>query len=79
MAGDAVHSFEGALARGVRGAGPPVALYVRGRSLATLPDAAVTIVGSRASSAYGQRVAGEMSHELAISGVDGDLGCGLRD
>ena len=29
----AVQSFEGALARGVRGAGPPVALYLRGRSL----------------------------------------------
>jgi DNA processing protein len=31
---DAVESFQGALARGVRGAGPPFALYVRGRSLA---------------------------------------------
>jgi DNA processing protein len=65
----AVQSFEGALARGVRGAGPPVALYLRGRSLVTLPEQAVTIVGSRASSAYGQRVAGELSHELAIRGL----------
>lgn len=65
----AVQSFEGALARGVRGAGPPVALYLRGRSLATLPEQAVTVVGSRASSAYGQRVAGELSHELAIRGL----------
>jgi DNA processing protein len=66
---DAVESFEGAMARGVRGAGPPVALYVRGRTLADLPANGVTIVGSRASSGYGQRVAGEMSHELACRGL----------
>ena len=66
---DAVESFEGALARGVRGAGPPIALYVRGRSLLQLPARGVTIVGSRASSGYGQRVAGEMSHELASRGL----------
>ncbi|HEY4993107.1 MAG TPA: DNA-processing protein DprA [Nakamurella sp.] len=67
--GDAVASFQGALARGVRGAAPPVALYVRGRPLFGLPGRGVTIVGSRASSAYGQRVAGEMSHELACRGI----------
>ncbi|MET0865755.1 MAG: DNA-processing protein DprA, partial [Nakamurella sp.] len=61
----AVEAFEGALARGVRGAGPPIALYVRGNPLSDLPRNGVTIVGSRASSAYGQRVAGEMAHELA--------------
>ena len=61
----AVEAFEGALARGVRGAGPPIALYVRGRSLTDLPQHGVTIVGSRASSTYGQRVAGEMANELA--------------
>ena len=66
---DAVCSFEGALARGVRGAGPPIALYVRGRTLAQLPGNGVTMVGSRASSAYGQRVAGEMAHELAYRGL----------
>ena len=37
LAGRRGESFEGALARGVRGAGPPVALYVRGRTLADLP------------------------------------------
>ena len=63
--GAAVEAFEGALARGVRGAGPPIALYVRGKSLTQLPANGVTIVGSRASSAYGQRVAGEMANELA--------------
>jgi DNA processing protein len=66
---DAVAAFDGALARGVRGAGPPIALYVRGRTLADLPGNGVTIVGSRASSGYGQRVAGEMSHELASRGL----------
>jgi len=66
---EAFGSFSIALARGVRGAGPPIGLYVRGRPLIGLPGNAVTIVGSRASSAYGQRVAGEMSHELAVRGM----------
>ncbi len=65
----AFEAFEGALARGVRGACAPVALYVRGRSLAGLPRKGVTIVGSRASSAYGQRVAGEMAHTLVSGGL----------
>lgn len=64
----AVSSFVGAVARGVRGSGPPVALYVRGRPLAGLPDRAVTVVGSRASSPYGMRVAGEVAYELARAG-----------
>ena len=67
--GEAVESFQGALARGVRGAGPPVALYVRGWPLTGLPMNGLTIVGSRASSAYGQRVAGEMAYELAQRGM----------
>ena len=62
-------AFDGALIRGVRGACAPLALYVRGRSLAGLPGDGVTIVGSRASSAYGQRVAGEMAHCLVSAGV----------
>jgi DNA processing protein len=64
----AVSSFVGAVARGVRGSGLPVALYVRGRPLAGLPDRAVTVVGSRASSPYGMRVAGEVAYELARAG-----------
>ncbi|HEY5880836.1 MAG TPA: DNA-processing protein DprA [Nakamurella sp.] len=64
-----VSSFAGAVERGVRGAGPPVALYVRGRPLAGLPDRAVTVVGSRASSPYGTRVAGELAYELARAGL----------
>ncbi len=66
---DAVSSFAGAVVRGVRGAGPPFGLYVRGRGLTGLPGRGVTMVGSRASSAYGQRVAGEMAHELASRGL----------
>jgi len=65
----AMGSFAGAVARGVRGAGPPLALYVRGRPLVGLPDRAVTVVGSRASSPYGTRVAGEVAYELARAGM----------
>ncbi len=65
----AMQGFAGALARGVRGAGAPFALYVRGRELTGLPANGVTIVGSRASSAYGQRVTGEMAYELAARGL----------
>ena len=38
----AVSSFTGAVGRGVRGSGPPLGLYVRGRPLAGLPDGRVT-------------------------------------
>ena len=64
----AVSAFAGAVVRGVRGSGPPLGLYVRGRPLAGLPDRAVTVVGSRASSPYGTRVAGEVAYELARAG-----------
>jgi DNA processing protein len=64
----AVSAFAGAVVRGVRVAGPPLGLYVRGRPLAGLPDRAVTVVGSRASSPYGTRVAGEVAYELAREG-----------
>jgi DNA processing protein len=62
-------AFDGALVRGVHGACAPLALYVRGGSLAGLPCDGVTIVGSRASSAYGQRVAGDMAHCLVSAGL----------
>lgn len=64
----AVTAFAGAVARGVRGSGPPLGLYVRGRPLTGLPDRAVTVVGSRVSSPYGTRVAGEIAYELARAG-----------
>ena len=46
-----------------------VALYVRGRLPAGLPSDAVTIVGSRASSGYGNRVAGELAAGLVGAGL----------
>lgn len=48
---------------------PPLALWVRGRArLADLTDRSVAIVGSRASTAYGEHVAGELGHQLAGRG-----------
>jgi DNA processing protein len=48
---------------------PPVALWVRGpERLNTLVDQSVAIVGSRASSAYGEHVAGELGHQLGERG-----------
>lgn len=48
---------------------PPVALWVRGRPrLDELTDRSVAIVGSRASTAYGEHVAGELGHQLAGRG-----------
>jgi DNA processing protein len=44
---------------------PPVALWVRGTArLDELVDRSVAIVGSRASSAYGEHVAAEFGHQL---------------
>jgi DNA processing protein len=48
---------------------PPVALWVRGAGrLDTLTDRAVAVVGSRASTAYGEHVAGELGHQLGTRG-----------
>jgi DNA processing protein len=48
---------------------PPVALWVRGPGrLDELADRAVAIVGSRASTAYGEHVAGELAHGLGERG-----------
>ena len=42
---------------------PPLALWVRGTArLDELADRSVAIVGSRASTAYGEHVAGELGH-----------------
>ncbi|SFE74304.1 DNA-processing protein DprA [Blastococcus tunisiensis] len=44
---------------------PPLALWVRGTGrLDELVDRSVAIVGSRASTAYGEHVAGELGHDL---------------
>jgi DNA processing protein len=48
---------------------PPVALWVRGTSrLDELVDRSVAIVGSRASTAYGEHVAAELGHQLGERG-----------
>jgi DNA processing protein len=48
---------------------PPIALWVRGpERLDTLVDRSVAIVGSRASSAYGEHVAAELGHQLGERG-----------
>ncbi len=48
---------------------PPLALWVRGhRPLVDLVDRSVALVGSRASTAYGEHVAGELGHGLAERG-----------
>jgi DNA processing protein len=48
---------------------PPVALWVRGTArLDELVDRSVAVVGSRASSAYGEHVAAEFGHQLGERG-----------
>ncbi|NEK86958.1 DNA-protecting protein DprA [Blastococcus saxobsidens] len=48
---------------------PPLALWVRGGArLDELTERSVAIVGSRASTAYGEHVAGELGHQLAGRG-----------
>jgi DNA processing protein len=48
---------------------PPIALWVRGpERLDELADRSVAIVGARASTAYGEHVAGELGYQLAERG-----------
>jgi DNA processing protein len=65
----AVVGFTGAAAQGVTGATAPLGLYVRGHLPATLPLAAVTVVGSRSCSEYGRRVALDLAAGVAAAGV----------
>ncbi len=58
-----------ATGRGVKHAAPPVALYIRGGSLAELPQRGVSVVGSRANTAYGQRVAADIAMGAAEAGL----------
>ena len=64
----ALTGLAGAMARGVTGSSPPLALWLRGRLPAVLPATGVTIVGSRACSPYGRRVAGELGADLSARG-----------
>ncbi|WUD29892.1 DNA-processing protein DprA [Lentzea sp. NBC_00516] len=55
---------------GRRCGGEPLALWVRGpHFLAEAVDKAVAVVGSRASSGYGEQVAGEFAYGLALAGM----------
>lgn len=48
---------------------PPLALWVRGGArLDALADRSVAVVGARASTAYGEHVAGELGHQLGQRG-----------
>ncbi len=57
----AMVAFDAAEARKVVGSTPPIGLYVKGALREGFPHRAVTIVGSRASSSYGERVASEIA------------------
>ncbi len=48
--------------------GPPPVLYVKGRR-ELLESCCVAIVGSRAATSYGHRVASSLAHDLALQGV----------
>ena len=62
--------LEQATARGLRWACPPLALWVRGvGSLAELLERAVSVVGARAATGYGEHVATEMGYGLAGRGM----------
>jgi DNA processing protein len=68
--------------RGLRGSGPPLGLWVRGDApVADLFDRAVSVIGARAATGYGEMVAGEIGYALggasmtvvsgAAYGIDG--------
>lgn len=56
--------------RGVRGAGPPLGLWVRGEApTADVFDQAVSVVGARAATGYGDLVAAELGYGLSTAGM----------
>ncbi|HEU5470347.1 MAG TPA: DNA-processing protein DprA [Actinophytocola sp.] len=62
-------ALDAAAARGLHWACPPIALWVRGTaSLSDLVDRAVSVVGARAATGYGEHVAAEFGHGLAGAG-----------
>jgi DNA processing protein len=64
----AMRGFDAAVIRGVHGSAPPLALYVRGELPSRLPAGAVTVIGSRASTGYGERVTADIAAGLARAG-----------
>lgn len=62
--------FSDAAEIGLLGFDEPIALWVRGNAaLANVLRTAVAVVGTRAASGYGEQVATEFGHSLAMSGV----------
>jgi DNA processing protein len=56
--------------RGVRGSGPPLGLWARGAApMADVFDRAVSVVGARAATGYGEHVAAEIGYGLACAGM----------
>jgi DNA processing protein len=56
--------------RGLRGAGLPLGLWVRGTApIADVFDRAVSVVGARAATGYGEHVAAEVGYGLAAAGM----------
>ncbi len=66
---EAMIAFAMATGRGTSNSAAPVALYVRGQPLANLPHRSLAIVGSRANTAYGQRVAADIAMGAADAGL----------
>ena len=64
----AFHGFRMAARQGVRGAVAPLALWVRGTPLTGLPTTGVALVGSRACTPYGHRIAADLALGLAQEG-----------
>ncbi|QUH04494.1 DNA-protecting protein DprA [Saccharopolyspora erythraea] len=66
---ESFESLADACAIGLPGVAAPIALWVRGRiPLAEALGTSVAIVGARAASGYGERVAAEFAHGLAVEG-----------
>jgi DNA processing protein len=64
------HALAQACERGLRWSGVPIALWVRGSaSLAAVADRAVSVVGVRAATSYGEHIATELSYGLATEDV----------
>ena len=56
--------------RGVRGVGQPLGLWVRGEApVADVFDQAVSVIGARAATGYGEHLAAELGYGLAQAGM----------
>lgn len=62
-------ALELAARRGIRYAGVPLGLWVRGLPLDALGSQSVAMVGARAATGYGEHVAADFAYGLAVEGV----------